>query len=213
MKIALSFLLAFAANIFAITVESLDEQVDSKNLTVLRLRINNETEDTFHDVSVKYFVKNHPILDTFDLHGAEISLDSLNESVWALTISFDSLPPGIFPYEAGFCIGIHNADWQPRDKYKDPSYIASSDFVINNRVELNIGGNHLPNANPLVLVSGTKTLIDEGDSIPFAWHYVPNAEKYRLSIYSQDSQLIYQKETSEKKRSRFSRCRRIPVEG
>lgn len=198
MKIAISFLLALVANVFAMTIETLDEQLDSKNLTVLRLRINNETENTFQDVSVKYFVKNHPVLDTFDLRGAEISLDSLDESVWALTISLDSLPPGIFPYEAGFCIGIHNADWQPRDKYKDPSYIASSNFVINRRVELNIGGNHLPNANPLVLVSGTKMLINEGDSIPFAWHSVPNAEKYRLSIYSQDSQLIYQKETYER---------------
>lgn len=198
MKIATLLLLALAANVLAISVKTLDEQVASKNLTVLRLRVNNETENTFHDVSVKYFVKNRPVLDTFDLHDAKISLDSLDGSVWALTFSVDSLPPGIFPYEAGFCIGIHNADWQPRDKYKDPSYIASSNFVINNRIELNIGGNHLPNANPLVLVSGTKMLVNEGDSIPFAWHHVPNAEKYRLSIYSQDSQLIYQKETCEK---------------
>ncbi len=198
MKVMIFFLLALAANLFAITVETLDEQVESKNLTVLRLRINNETENTFHNVSVKYFVKNRPVLDSFDLHGAEISLDSLNENFWALTVSLDSLPPGIFPYEAGICIGIHNVDWRPRDKYKDPSYIASSSFVINSKVELNIGGNHLPNAHPLVLVSGTKMLVNEGDSIPFAWHSVPNAEKYRLSIYSQDSQLIYQKETYEK---------------
>lgn len=193
--------LLFISDAFAISVETLDEQVASKNITVLRLRINNETENIFHNVFVKYFVKSHPILDTFDLHGAKVSLDSLNENIWAVTISLDTLPPGISPYEAGFCIGIHNADWQPRDKHKDPSYIASSSFAINNKVELNIDGNHLPNANPLVLVSGTKMLLNEGDSVPFAWHYVPNAEKYRLSIYSQDSQLIYQKETYEKSKA------------
>lgn len=49
-------LLALAANVLAISVETLDEQVDSKNITILRLRINNETENAFHDVSIKYFV-------------------------------------------------------------------------------------------------------------------------------------------------------------
>lgn len=89
----------------------------------------------------------------------------------------------------------------PRNKSQDPSYIASSDFVINNRIEFNFNGNHLPNAEPLTLVSGAKMLLDEGDSVSFAWHRVPNAEKYRLSIFSSDSLLIYQKETYEQSES------------
>ncbi len=127
--------------------------------------------------------------------GARSSLDSINENIWALNIAIDSLPPGIFPYEAGICLSIHNTNWFPRDKEKDPSYIKSSNFVVNDKVELSITGNHLPNAKPLALVSGTKLLLDDGDSVPFAWTNVPNAEKYRLSIFSMDSQLVYQKET------------------
>ncbi len=56
----LKFFLLFAlvCNVFAVTVETLDEQVYSRNLTSLRLRLYNETDKVLHDVSVKYFIKN-----------------------------------------------------------------------------------------------------------------------------------------------------------
>ena len=188
----------FACNVFAVTVETMDEQVNSNNLTVLRLRINNEIGEPIYNTRVKYFVSGvlgRPVVDAYDLGGASLGVDSLNENLWAVTVTVDTLPSGIFPYESGICLGIHNANWLPRDKNLDPSYIASSSFVVNDRVELNVGGNHLPDAKPLVLFSGMRMLLDEGDSVRFAWHGIPNAEKYRLSVYSSDSQLVYQKET------------------
>ena len=142
----------------------MDEQIESKTATILRLRINNEFDTYFYNIKVKYFIQKTDsiVIDKYDLPGAQISLDSLNENVWTITIAIDSIPPGIYPYEAGFCLGIHKKNnWMPRDKNKDPSYIASTNFVINDKVELNIGGNHLPNAKPLALVSGTKMLINE----------------------------------------------------
>jgi hypothetical protein len=196
--VKLALLLLFASNVFAVTVETMDEQVNSNNLTVLRLRIRNETGKNLYNTRVKYFVNGlpeRPVVDVYDLGGANLTVDSLNEELWAVSIIVDTLPSGLFPYESGICIGIHNADWQTRDKNRDPSYVGSSSFVANDRVELNVNGNHLPNAEPLVLFSGMKIFLDEEDSVPFAWHYVPNAEKYRLSIYSSDSQLVYQKET------------------
>ena len=197
MKRIVSILLLFlACNVFSITVETMDEQIDSPYLTVLRLRIKNETEKEIYDVSVKYFVRKKEAfaLDSFDLSQTMVRLDSLYKDVWSLTMFIDTLPPGVYPYEAGFCLGLRNADWSPRDKRLDPSYMASSNFAVNNKVEVNVDGNHLPNAQPLTLSSGMKILLDEGDSVPFAWHSVSNAEKYRLTIYSTDSQLIYQKE-------------------
>ena len=198
----LKFFLLFAlvCNVFAVTVETLDEQVYSRNLTSLRLRLYNETDKALHDVSVKYFIKKQQdsiVIEEYDLAGTRVSLEPLNENIWVVKISIDSLPPGIFPYEAGICLGIHDINWQTRDKSLDPSYIASSNFVINNKVELNIEGNHLPDATPLAFVSGTKILLNHGDSVSFAWHSVPNAGKYRLRIFTADTQLIYQKETYE----------------
>ncbi len=196
--VKLALLLLFASNVFAVTVETMDEQVNSNNLTVLRLRIRNETGKNLYNTRVKYFVNGlpeRPVVDVYDLGGANLTVDSLNEELWAVSIIVDTLPSGLFPYESGICIGIHNADWQTRDKKRDPSYIGSSSFVANDRVELKVNGNHLPNAEPLVLFSGMKILLNAGDSISFAWHDVMNAEKYRLSIYSSDSQLVYQKET------------------
>lgn len=198
----LKFFLLFAlvCNVFAVTVETLDEQVYSRNLTSLRLRLYNETDKALHDVSVKYFIKKQQdsiVIEEYDLAGTRVSLEPLNENIWVVKISIDSLPPGIFPYEAGICLGIHDINWQTRDKSLDPSYIASSNFVINKKVELNIEGNHLPDAVPLAFVSGTKILLNRGDSVSFAWHAVPNAGKYRLRIFTADTQLIYQKETYE----------------
>lgn len=190
----------FVCNVFAITVETMDEQVNSDNLTVLRLRINNETGEPIYNTRVKYFVSGEsgrPIVDAYDLGGASLDVDSLNESLWAVTVVVDTLPLGIFPYESGICLGIHSANWQSRDKSRDPSYMVSSSFVVNDKVELNVNGNHLPNAEPLVLYSGMRIFLEEGDSVRFAWHSVPNAEKYRLSIFSSDSQLVYQNETYE----------------
>ena len=198
MFLKIAFILLFVCNVFAVTVETLDEQVNSGNLTVLRLRINNDTGEPIYNTKVKYFVSGKsggPVVDAYDLGGASLSVDSLNESLWAVTVAVDTLPSGIFPYESGICLGIHNAKWQARDKSQDPSYMVSSSFVVNDRVELSINGNHLPDAEPLVLFSGMRIFLDEGDSVRFAWHSVPNAEKYRLSIYSSDSQLVYQKET------------------
>ena len=198
----LKFFLLFAlvCNVFAVTVETLDEQVYSRNLTSLRLRLYNETDKVLHDVSVKYFIKKQQdsiVVEEHDLAGTRVSLEPLNENIWVVKISIDSLPSGIFPYEAGICLGIHDINWQTRDKSLDPSYIASSNFVINKKVELNIEGNHLPDAMPLAFVSGTKILLNRGDSVSFAWHSVPNAGKYRLRIFTADTQLIYQKETYE----------------
>ncbi len=187
-------------NVFAVTVETMDEQVNSNNLTVLRLRINNKTDEPIYNTKIKFFVSGEsgkPVVDAYDLGGAILDVDSLNGSLWAVTLAVDTLPSGVFPYESGICLGIHNKNWQPRDKSRDPSYIASSSFIVNDRVELNVDGNHLPDAEPLVLFSGMRIFLDEGDSVRFAWHSVPNAEKYRLSVYSSDSQLVYQKEMYE----------------
>ena len=172
-------------DVSAITVETLDEQVNSSKQTALRLRINNETGKNLYDINVRFFVQKGRnellVVEGYDLGGARARLDSLRENIWVLTISVDTLPPGIYPYESGICLGIHDVNWQERDKSLDPSYIASSIFVNNSKVEVNVDGNHLPDAVPVTLVSGTNMLIDEGDPIPFAWHRVPNAEKYRLN--------------------------------
>lgn len=198
MFVVFLFLSIFISNAFALFVETLDEQISSNNINVLRLRLNNQTSNTFSDVCIKYFLKNNfesLTVDSYDLGKTKVRLDTINEEILALTIAIDSLPPGIFPYEAGISLGIHNRDWSTRNKHQDPSYIASSNFTVNNKVELTINGNHLPNATPLTLGSGIKILLNEDDSVSFAWHNVLGAEKYRLSIFSLDSQLIYQNET------------------
>ncbi len=83
----------------------MDEQVNSNNLMVLRLRIRNETGEPLYSTRVKFFVSGEsgrPVVDAYDLGGAILNVDSLNGSLWAVTLVVDTLPSGIFPYESGF---------------------------------------------------------------------------------------------------------------
>lgn len=67
-------------------------------MTVLRLRINNETGNVLYNTKVKYFIKKgseHPVVDVYDLRGASASLDSSMDDIWTLIINIDTLPSGI----------------------------------------------------------------------------------------------------------------------
>lgn len=46
-----------ACQSYAIFVETLDEQINSKVLTTLRIRLNNESDRILHNVTVKYFIQ------------------------------------------------------------------------------------------------------------------------------------------------------------
>jgi hypothetical protein len=91
------FLLVLICDVSAITVETLDEQVNSSKQTALRLRINNETGKNLYDINVRFFVQKGQneflVVEGYDLGGARARLDSLRENIWVLTISVDTLPP------------------------------------------------------------------------------------------------------------------------
>lgn len=67
-------------------VETLDEQISSNNINVLRLRLNNQTSNTFSDVCIKYFLKNNfesLTVDSYDLGKTKVRLDTINEEILA----------------------------------------------------------------------------------------------------------------------------------
>ena len=55
------FILLFACDVFALAVETMDEQVNSNNLMVLRLRIRNETGEPLYSTRVKFFVSGESV--------------------------------------------------------------------------------------------------------------------------------------------------------
>ncbi len=180
-------------------VETMDEQVQSMVMTVLRLRVVNNTDSTYYRAKVNYLLKRnqfeHIVVDPYDLGGAKLTLDTVDANTIAVSFEIDSIVPGIFPYAAGICVGIHDENWTPRIKGDDPSYIASTTFIQNNSVQASFLETGLPDAFALSIPSGATLYLSEGDSVPFAWQGVPGALRYTLSVFNSDSALVYQKET------------------
>ena len=185
------------ANASGLVVETMDEQPQSTVLTVLRLRVINNTDSTYRHADVKYLVKRnqfeHIVVDPYDLGGARLTIDTIDANTIAVSFEIDSIVPGIFPYAAGICVGIHDENWTPRIKGDDPSYIASTTFIQNNNIQTSFLENGLPDAFALSIPSGATLYLSEGDSVPFAWQGVPGALRYTLSVFNSDSNLVYQK--------------------
>lgn len=179
-------------------VETMDEQVQSMVMTVLRLRVVNNTDSTYYRANVNYLLKRnqfeHIVVDPYDLGGARLTIDTIDANTIVVSFEIDSIVPGIFPYAAGICVGIHDENWTPRIKGDDPSYIASTTFIQNNSVQASFLEAGLPDAFALSIPSGATLYLSEGDSVPLAWQSVPGALRYALFVFNSDSNLIYQKD-------------------
>ena len=143
-----------------VSVESLDEQLNSSNLAVLRFRINNEAPMPLHDVTVRYFAYENPydsvVASVYYAPGVSVLKIAVNDTLSMLEFHADSVAPGVNPDSNGFSIGMHGASWIARDKLRDFSYVASDEFSENGRMVLYVGGELLFGEEPLDYIqSGT----------------------------------------------------------
>lgn len=203
--VLLSNYLTYASGV---SIESLDEQLFSNNLTVARIRVNNETPFTLENVSLEYYVHKEGnkeiVAEPYYVPGASISIVDIDDSSSIIKIAVDSIPSGVFPNSSGICVGIRNSDWSSRNKNLDFSNPDASSFHSAENIALYIDGAIIygntpnaflesPDAHTGVLYSGITIMQDEGDSVPFSWQPVPGYANYQLSIYNEDSSLVYRK--------------------
>ena len=192
-------------------VETLDEQKNSNNLLVLRVRIFNNTPITLHDALLKYCLVKSPNktieIENFYIEKSLISqyeIDSVNTCV---EIKIGDIPQGFFPNQDGFSIGIHYSDWSPRNKSLDFSNPQSSKFTKAENVALyiddsilygsdvlsqkNSDEDVLPDAAPLSAFDGGSVVLSPNEPYRFVWNYVDLAEKYQLTVLREDSSLVH----------------------
>ena len=192
-------------------VETLDEQKNSNNLLVLRVRIFNNTPITLHDALLKYCLVKSPNktieIENFYVEKSQISqyeVDSINTCV---EIKIGDIPQGVFPNQDGFSIGIHYSDWSPRNKSLDFSNPQSSKFTKAENVALyiddsilygsdvlsqkNSDEDILPDATPLSAFDGGSVVLSPNEPYRFVWNYVDFAEKYQLTVLRDDSTLVH----------------------
>ncbi|HHX15787.1 MAG TPA: hypothetical protein GX724_06460 [Fibrobacter sp.] len=139
-----SFSVVFSANV---AVYTLDEQFSSNNLTVLRFKVENNSQDTIKDFELHY----HVVQDTGKIAKPEIYYMPAGMVNWVfnsktsatLVIYFPGLslfPGEILGGESGFSIGMHNTDWSTWSKSNDPSQPNSNQFSVANNIDVIASG-------------------------------------------------------------------------
>ena len=133
--ISLCFLFALKFSVNAITISTLDEQFSQNNQTVLRFKIENNSNDTLKEIELRYHVKQETARiaepDLFYLPDGMANWsfeDSLNAT---LIIYFPNVEHS--PHE--------NSTKQAYDNFFENTFDWNLDFEINNTRVLNSGEN------------------------------------------------------------------------
>ena len=138
----------------SISVETLDEQFDSKNILVFRARINN-AEKIFKELTLKFCIKKNAnkkiIADDYYTANAKVSLNEIDGENVCVDVTFDKIPMGIYPDNGGISIGLHYADWSSWNKTASYSAPKSSFFSVASNVALYEDGYLIYGSLPLDL--------------------------------------------------------------
>lgn len=116
-----------------ITVEVNDEQVYNASMLGLRMRVVNNSGQSYDNVTVDFYLKKNPS-ETF-------ALDSYYTEDWTISIAEQSgenviiratiphLGAGTSPNSSGVSVGIHRTDWQPMSKTSANGFPLGSTFT------------------------------------------------------------------------------------
>lgn len=143
-KIVLDVLLfsvcCFAGNISVLTM---DEQLSSKDNTIFRFKVVNNSNETIRGVELRYHVKQDSAQivnpDIYYMPGGTARWVYNGNNSETLIISFpnDILRPGdALGGEAGYVLGLHSKTWGMWTKNDDPSQPKSSSFA--NATNINV---------------------------------------------------------------------------
>ncbi|MEE0998083.1 MAG: hypothetical protein UIH41_00290, partial [Treponemataceae bacterium] len=150
------FFILFALKVSnnAITISTLDEQFSQNNQTVLRFKIENNSNDTLKEIELRYHVKQETARiaepDLFYLPDGIANWsfeDSLNATLIIYFPNVILYPGDTLGGNSGFAIGLHNKNWSAWSKNDDLSQPTSNTFSIANNVEV------LSNGKPLMLTA------------------------------------------------------------
>ncbi|MEE0877370.1 MAG: hypothetical protein UIH18_08730, partial [Fibrobacteraceae bacterium] len=130
MKNFILLCILFASTIFsnAITISTLDEQFSQNNQTVLRFKIENNSNDTLKEIELRYHVKQETARiaepDLFYLPDGIANWsfeDSLNATLIIYFPNVILYPGDTLGGNSGFAIGLHNKNWAAWSKNDDLS--------------------------------------------------------------------------------------------
>ena len=149
MRVLRGLVLVLMATCYAIAVSvyTLDEQFSQTDQTLLRFRIENNSNDTLYGIELRYHVhhKSSALAEPkpYYLPGGQ-AVWMLEDSVNAtLVVSFSNIilyPGNALGGNSGFAIGLHGENWSEWTKNDDPSQPKSNSFSLANNVDVLSGG-------------------------------------------------------------------------
>lgn len=135
-------ILLFAVCSFAVSVESMDEQLNNPSMIGLRTRIVNDSNLTLKNVEMRFFFlkkEKNFVVDSGYKPNAKISVRLVNDTIGYISYFIDSIPKGVFPNMSGYSQGLHFSDWSEMDKKRNPSYVGTPIFLKNPNILLYVG--------------------------------------------------------------------------
>jgi len=119
-------------------VEASDEQCQSQNLSVIRLRAQNSGVTALSQVRFEYYVTlpltDSLVVDPYYLPNASTKSQRLGGGLWRVDVELPSLPVGTWPNSSGASIGLHTPNWGIFKKEDDFSAPTGCAFETNDRI-------------------------------------------------------------------------------
>jgi len=185
--IVLTFLLLFAT-LYAqsVSVWTLDEQLSSDNLTVLRFRVQNTGQQTIRGLELHYRAKQDwngiAPAEGYYIPGGNMEWIQLGGGEALLKISFPNIvlePMEELSNSSGFSVGLHTKDWSVWNKQEHYSQPISDTFALTDRILVYSNG---------VLLNGVETASNavcpevwfleiQTDSVKIGWKPSPNKKE------------------------------------
>jgi hypothetical protein len=154
-QIALASLLLFAS-LYAqsVSVWTLDEQLPSDNLTVLRFRVQNTGQQTIRGLELHYRVKQDwseiAPAESYYVPGGNMQWFQLSGGEALLKIYFPNVvlePMEELSNSSGFSVGLHTTNWYVWNKQEHYSQPVSSIFTLTDRISVYSNGLLLNGSN------------------------------------------------------------------
>lgn len=116
-----------------ITVEVSDEQVYNASMLGLRMRVVNNSGQSYDNVTVDFYLKKNPsetfALDSYYTENWTISIAEQSGENVIIRATIPHLGAGTSPNSSGVSVGIHRTDWQPMSKTSANGFPLGSTFT------------------------------------------------------------------------------------
>lgn len=131
--VCLCILLLSVLSFGQITVEVEDEQVYNAQMLGLRMRVVNNSGQSYDNVTVDYYLKKKSsetfVLDNYYTENWTISIAEQSGENVVIRATIPHLGTGTSPNSSGVSVGIHRTDWQPLSKTSGNGFPLGSTFT------------------------------------------------------------------------------------